>query len=53
MLNELTGVGGALIIMIGIGLLDLRKMKTGDFLPALVAIVLLVLAMPYVPFLAK
>lgn len=53
MLNELTGVGGALILMIGIGLLDLKKMKTGDFLPALVIIVLLVIAMPYVPFLAK
>jgi len=53
MLNELTGVGGALILMIGIGLLDLRKMKTGDFLPALVITILLVVAMPYVPFLAK
>ncbi|HUW41442.1 MAG TPA: DUF554 domain-containing protein [Rectinemataceae bacterium] len=53
MLNELTGVGGALIIMIGIELLDLRKMKTGDFLPALLATVVFVLAMPYVPFLAK
>jgi len=53
MLNELTGVGGALILMIGIGLLDLRKMKTGDFLPALLVTILLVMAMPYVPFLAN
>lgn len=51
MLAEVTGVGGALVIMIGINLLDLRKLKTGDFLPALVVMVLLVLAMPYVPFL--
>jgi uncharacterized membrane protein YqgA involved in biofilm formation len=51
MLAEVTGVGGALVIMIGINLLDLRKLKTGDFLPALVVMVLLVLAMPFVPFL--
>ena len=51
MLAELTGLGGALVIMIGINLLGLKKLKTGDFLPALVVTVLLVLAMPYVPFL--
>ena len=51
MLAEVTGVGGALVIMIGINLLDLRKLKTGDFLPALVVMVLLVLAMPFIPFL--
>jgi len=51
MLQELTGIGGALVIMIGLGLLDIKKFKTGDFLPALVVTVLLVLAMPYVPFL--
>jgi uncharacterized membrane protein YqgA involved in biofilm formation len=51
MLAEITGIGGALVIMIGIGLLDLKKLKTGDFLPSLVITVLLVLAMPYAPFL--
>lgn len=51
MLAELTGVGGALVIMIGINLLDLKKLKTGDFLPALLLSVLLVLLMPLVPFL--
>lgn len=51
MLQELTGIGGALVIMIGLGLLDIKKFRTGDFLPALVITVLLVLAMPYVPFL--
>jgi uncharacterized membrane protein YqgA involved in biofilm formation len=51
MLAEVTGIGGALVIMIGINLLDLRKLKTGDFLPALVLTVLFVLAMPFVPFL--
>lgn len=51
MLAELTGLGGALVIMIGLGLLDIKKLKTADFLPGLVVLVLLVLAMPYVPFL--
>ncbi|MGB4585615.1 MAG: DUF554 domain-containing protein [Rectinemataceae bacterium] len=51
MLAELTGIGGALVIMIGLGLLDIKKFKTGDFLPALVVTIILVLAFPYVPFL--
>jgi uncharacterized protein len=51
MLAELTGVGGALVIMIGFSLLDIKKMKTGDFVPALLFTVLFVLAMPYVTFL--
>jgi len=51
MLAEITGVGGALVIMIGLGLLDIRKLKTADFIPALVFTVLLVLAMPFVTFL--
>lgn len=51
MLAELTGIGGALVIMIGLGLLNIRSFKTGNFLPALVFTVLLVLAMPFFPFL--
>lgn len=51
MLGELTGIGGALVIMIGINLLDLKKLKTGDFLPGLAFTVLLVLAMPFCSFL--
>jgi uncharacterized protein len=51
MLGELTGLGGVLVIMIGFGLLDIKKFKTGDFLPAIVVTILLVLALPYVPFL--
>jgi len=51
MLAELTGVGGALVVMIGINLLDLKKLKTGDFLPALAVTALLVSLMPLVPFL--
>lgn len=51
MLAELTGIGGALVIMIGLGLLNIRSFKTGNFLPALVFTVLLVLVMPFFPFL--
>jgi uncharacterized membrane protein YqgA involved in biofilm formation len=51
MLAELTGVGGALVIMIGLGLLDIKKMKTADFIPALVVMAGLVLLMPLIPVL--
>jgi uncharacterized membrane protein YqgA involved in biofilm formation len=42
MLKELTGAGGAMVIMIGINLLGLAKLKTANFLPALLLIVLFV-----------
>jgi len=42
LLKELTGVGGALVIMIAINLLGLAKLKTANFLPALVLIAALV-----------
>lgn len=51
MLTELSAVGGALIVMIGINLLGLRKIRTGDFLPALVVIIGLVFLFDYIPFL--
>lgn len=39
LLKELTGVGGALVLMIGINLLGLAKLKTANFLPSLLLIV--------------
>ena len=39
LLRELTGVGGALVLMIGINLLGLAKLKTANFLPSLLLIV--------------
>ena len=42
LLKELTGVGGALVIMIGINLLGLAKLKLANFLPSLLLIVLFV-----------
>ena len=35
-INELAAVGGALLIMIALGLLDIKKFKTGNFLPAMI-----------------
>ena len=46
MINELTGVGGALIVMIGINLLGLKKIKTANFLPAMIYIIIFVLLDP-------
>ncbi len=34
-MQELTAVGGALIIGIGINLLDIKKINVGDMLPAI------------------
>jgi uncharacterized membrane protein YqgA involved in biofilm formation len=40
-MGELTGVGGVLVIMIGINLLGLAKLKTANFLPAIFLILIL------------
>lgn len=48
MISELTGVGGATIIMIGINLSRLRTIKTANFLPSLIIIILLVLLDPFI-----
>lgn len=48
-LSELTGVGGALVMMIGFNLLSLRRIKTGNFLPALGIVLVLIAFEPYLP----
>jgi len=48
MVAELTGIGGAFVIMIGINLLSLRKLKTANYLPALVFTVAFVLLDPII-----
>ncbi|MFA6856551.1 MAG: DUF554 domain-containing protein [Treponema sp.] len=48
MIAELTGCGGALIVMIGINLLGLRKIKTANYLPALLLEIVFVLADPFI-----
>lgn len=48
MIAELTGSGGAIIIMIGINLIGLKKIKTANYLPALVLTIIFVLIDPYI-----
>ncbi|MCM1320487.1 MAG: DUF554 domain-containing protein [Bacteroides sp.] len=48
LLAEISGVGGALIVMIGVNLTGLAKIKTADYLPSVLIVVLLVLAKPFV-----
>ncbi|WP_027728351.1 DUF554 domain-containing protein [Treponema sp. C6A8] len=48
MLAELTGSGGAIIILIGINLMGLKKVKTANYLPAVLFSVIFVLCEPLV-----
>ena len=48
MLAELTGSGGALIILIGINLMGIKKVKTANYLPAVLFSVIFVLCEPFV-----
>ncbi|MFW5694742.1 MAG: DUF554 domain-containing protein [Alkalispirochaeta sp.] len=48
MVSEISGVGGAMVVMIGLNLLELRTIKTADFLPSLVIVVLFVIADPII-----
>jgi uncharacterized membrane protein YqgA involved in biofilm formation len=47
MVSEISGVGGAMVVMIGLNLLELKTIKTADFLPGLVVVVGFVLADPF------
>lgn len=46
MLSELTASGGAMILMIGINLLGLKKIKTANFLPEFILVIIFVLSDP-------
>ena len=48
MLNEISACGGAIIIMIGLNLLGLKKIKTANFLPGLLIEVVFVICVPLV-----
>jgi uncharacterized membrane protein YqgA involved in biofilm formation len=41
MVRELTSVGGVIVIGIGINVLGLQKVRVGNFIPALILIVLI------------
>lgn len=42
MINELTGVGGLMLIGLGLNILDIKKIKVLNMLPALIIIIILV-----------
>lgn len=48
LLAEITGSGGALIVLIGINLMGLKKIKTANYLPAVIFSALFVLCEPFV-----
>ena len=45
MLNEISAAGGLIVVMISLGLLNVRKIKTANYLPALIYAVVAVLIM--------
>ena len=47
-LSEISGAGGVLIIMIGLSLLKIKKIKTGNYLPALFLVLAATLLEPIV-----
>ena len=47
MIDAVSAVGGLLVVMIGINLLKLKEIKTANFIPALVLIVLFQIASPW------
>jgi len=49
MIAEVTGAGGALLLMIGINLLGIARLKTANYLPAILLVVAFVLLAPFVP----
>lgn len=50
-INELAAAGGILLMMIGLGLLGLRRFKTANFLPSLALAPALLWAISRIPFL--
>ncbi len=54
MITELTAAGGVLVMATGVGpLLELRKIRVGNYLPALVIAPLIVAALPWLAALGK
>ncbi len=49
LIAEITGVGGALLLMIGINLLGIARLKTANFLPSIVLMVAFVYLAPLLP----
>lgn len=50
LLGELTAVGGVLVIMIGLNLLGISRLKTANYIPALLVTIGLITLEPLLPF---
>jgi uncharacterized membrane protein YqgA involved in biofilm formation len=50
-ITELTAVGGALIIGLGLNLLGIARLKVANLLPALLMVIMLMVLLKYVPYL--
>ena len=48
LITELSAAGGCIIMMIGINLLEIKKIKTANYLPAMILVVIFVLVDPYI-----
>ena len=48
MLSSFSAVGGILLVMIGLGLLQIKDMKTANYLPALLLIAIFMILDPYI-----
>lgn len=51
LISEVSACGGAIIVMIGINLIGLKKIKTANFIPALVVEILFVIFVPLIKLL--
>ena len=49
LIAEITGIGGALLLMIGINLLGIARLKTANYLPSIVLMVAFVILAPLLP----
>lgn len=50
MIRELTSVGGVIVMGIGINILGLQKVRVGNFIPALLLIILILYFKTFIPF---
>jgi uncharacterized membrane protein YqgA involved in biofilm formation len=53
LITELSAVGGCMIMMIGLNLLEIKKIKTANYLPAMILVVIFVLLDPYIQNIAS
>jgi uncharacterized membrane protein YqgA involved in biofilm formation len=53
MIAEMTATGGVLMLAIGLGLLELKKVRTGNLLPAIVIAPLIVAALEWMPIIGS